>query len=48
MKLDNDEQFIRAVGKGLASARKGDLLDHEEVGKRIERLLRMHPTPRNR
>jgi predicted transcriptional regulator len=37
--VDYDEWFIREVEKGLASADRGDLLTHEEVGARIEKLL---------
>ena len=38
--LDYDEQFLAAVEEGRASARRGDLLEHEEVVERIERMLR--------
>jgi predicted transcriptional regulator len=34
-----DADFIEAVVKGLASLDRGEVLMHEEVGKRIERLL---------
>jgi len=37
--VDYDGWFIREVEKGLASADRGDLLTHEEVGARLERLL---------
>jgi predicted transcriptional regulator len=37
--VDYDEWFIREVEKGLASAGRGELLAHEEVGTRIERLI---------
>jgi len=32
-----DPRFIEAVQKGIASADRGDLLDHEEVVARIEK-----------
>ena len=31
-----DEWFIREVEKGLAAADRGELVDHEEVGKLID------------
>jgi predicted transcriptional regulator len=34
--VDCDEWFLREVGKGLAAAEQGDLVDHEEVGKLID------------
>jgi len=34
-----EAQFRAAVEEGLAEADRGDLLDHEEVVKRIERIL---------
>lgn len=37
--LDCERHFAEAVEKGQASARNGDLLDHEEVVNRIEQLL---------
>ncbi len=36
---DYDERFIRDVELGLASADGSDLLTHEEVGIRIEKLI---------
>ncbi len=39
--LDYDERFLAAVEEGRASARRGGLLDHEEVVERIERMF--HP-----
>jgi predicted transcriptional regulator len=36
--VDYDEWFIREVEKGLASADRGELLTHEEVGTRLEKL----------
>lgn len=38
--LEYDERFIAAVEKGRASARKGGLLEHDEVVDRIEQMLR--------
>ena len=38
--IEYDARFRAAVEKGQASARRGDLLDHEEVVERIERLFR--------
>jgi predicted transcriptional regulator len=37
--VDYDEWFIREVEKGLASADRGELLTHEEVGTRLETLI---------
>jgi predicted transcriptional regulator len=37
--VDYDEWFIRGVDNGLASADRGDLLTHEEVRLRLEKLL---------
>jgi predicted transcriptional regulator len=44
--VDYDEWFLREVEKGLASADHGDLLTHEEVGARIEKLIAEKQTPR--
>ena len=44
--VDYDEWFIRDVEKGLAQIDRGEVLTHEEVGVRIERLLaekQQHP-----
>jgi predicted transcriptional regulator len=38
--LDYDARFVEAVNEGRAVARRGDLLEHEEVVERIEKLLR--------
>jgi RHH-type transcriptional regulator, rel operon repressor / antitoxin RelB len=35
--VDYDEWFLREVEKGLAAADRGELLDHEKIGKLIER-----------
>jgi predicted transcriptional regulator len=37
--LEYDEHFVAAVEKGRASARRGELLEHDEVADRIERIL---------
>ena len=39
--LDYDERFLAAVEEGRASARGGDLLEHDEVVARVERMF--HP-----
>lgn len=38
--LEYDARFIEAVEKGRDSARRGDLLDHDEVVERIEQIFR--------
>jgi predicted transcriptional regulator len=38
--LEYEARFIEAVEKGRESARRGDLLDHDEVVERIEQILR--------
>ena len=35
--LEQEARFIDAVQKGIASADRGDLLDHDEVVARIEK-----------
>ena len=37
--VDYDEWFIREVEKGLASADRGELLTHEDVSARLEKLI---------
>lgn len=37
--LDYDAWFIQEVEKGLAQANRGELIDHDDVVKRIERRL---------
>jgi predicted transcriptional regulator len=39
--LEYDERFLAAVEEGRASGRKGDLLEHDEVVKRIEQMFRL-------
>jgi predicted transcriptional regulator len=38
--LEYDARFLEAVEVGRADARRGDLLDHEEVVDRIEQMFR--------
>lgn len=38
--LDYEVAFIAAVEKGRDAARRGDLLDHDDVVERIERMFR--------
>ena len=38
--LDHDEWFKREVKKGLASLDSGKSVSHEEVGRRMERILK--------
>ena len=37
--LEYDTRFIEAVEEGRAAARRGDLLDHDEVVERIEQMF---------
>ena len=37
--IEDDAHFREAVREGIASAERGDLLDHHEVVARIERLF---------
>jgi predicted transcriptional regulator len=37
--VDYDEWFIREVEKGMASADRGEVLTHEDVGARLEKLI---------
>lgn len=37
--LEHDERLIAAVEEGRSSARRGELLEHDEVVERIEKLL---------
>lgn len=37
--VDYDEWFIREVERGLASADRGELLTHEDVGARLEKII---------
>lgn len=38
--LEYDARFVEAIEEGRASARRGDLLDHDEVVQRIEQMFR--------
>ncbi len=38
--LNHDEWFRQEVQKGLASLDSGKFVSHEEVGRKIERILR--------
>jgi len=35
--VSHDEWFAREVERGLTAADRGDLIDHEEIGKLIDR-----------
>jgi predicted transcriptional regulator len=37
--IDYDEWYIREVEKGLAQIDAGELLEQEEVGRRLEKLI---------
>jgi len=37
--LENQARFVAGVEKGIAAADRGELMDHEDVVKRINRLL---------
>ena len=37
--LEHEERFIQAVESGLASLNRGEFVRHEEVARRIEKLL---------
>jgi predicted transcriptional regulator len=39
--LDFEPRFLEAVEEGRASARRGELLEHDELVKRIEQTLRL-------
>jgi predicted transcriptional regulator len=38
--LEDDKRFIEAVNIGLASAERGDFVEHEDVRKRLDQILR--------
>jgi predicted transcriptional regulator len=44
--LQYDEWFVREVEKGIASADAGNLLTHDEVGRRLEKRLAEKQTSR--
>ena len=37
--VDYDEWFLEEVEKGLAQIERGEVIEHEEVGNRLEKLL---------
>jgi predicted transcriptional regulator len=37
--LEDDKRFIEAVNLGLAAADRGEFVEHDEVGLRIEQIL---------
>jgi predicted transcriptional regulator len=37
--LENQARFVAGVEKGIAAADRGELIDHEDVVKRINRLF---------
>jgi len=39
--LEYDTHFIEAVEQGRAAARRGELVEHDAVVERIERMLRL-------
>ena len=39
--LEYDARFIEAVEQGRAAARRGELVEHDAVVERIERMLRL-------
>ena len=43
--VDYDAWFIREVEKGLEQIDRGELLTHEEVGERLEKLIAQKRTP---
>lgn len=38
--LEYDERFVAAVEEGRESARRGELVEHDDVVERIEKVLR--------
>jgi predicted transcriptional regulator len=43
--VDHDEWFVREVEKGLAQIDRGEVLTHEEVGARLEKLIAEKQSP---
>lgn len=37
--VDYDAWFVREVEKGLAEIERGEVLEHDEVGARLEKLI---------
>jgi predicted transcriptional regulator len=44
--VDYDDWFIREIEKGLAQVDAGQVLTHEDVGRRLERKLDEHQSRR--
>ena len=42
--VNYDEWFINEVEKGLAQIERGEVLTHEQVGSRLEKLLAEKPS----
>ena len=38
--LERQARFVEGVKRGIASADRGDLIEHEEVVRRIDRLFK--------
>jgi predicted transcriptional regulator len=38
--LENDTRFIDAVNLGMAAADRGEFVEHDEVGAKIQKILR--------
>jgi predicted transcriptional regulator len=38
--FDYDERFVASVEEGRAAARRGNLLEHDEVVQRVEQMFR--------
>ena len=38
--LEDDKRFVEAVNVGLAAAERGEFVEHVEVGKRLNQVLR--------
>ena len=38
--LEDDKRFIEAVNIGLAAAARGDFVEHEDVVKKVNQILR--------
>jgi predicted transcriptional regulator len=37
--LEDDARFVEAVNLGFAAAERGEFVEHEEVGKRLNQIL---------
>jgi len=38
--LEDDRRFIEAVNVGLAAAERGEFVEHDEVDKRLKKIVR--------